>query len=112
VLLESTESLTKTSTRDLTGSEGRPVRKIIFTDVSESTVYKNVGASSSHKLIGMHGLLYGQFIIHIPIYILHMYTYYMCMCVYACACVFLELQLQRNLSCSVAYSWATDKERR
>jgi hypothetical protein len=58
--LGSPKPLTEMSTRDLPGAEGRPARKADNpTAICEPTVGKNVGVSTSHNPIGLHGLLQG-----------------------------------------------------
>jgi hypothetical protein len=58
--LRSTQPLTEMSTRNLPGGKGRSVRKADnLTAICESIVYKNVGASTSHNPMGLHGLLQG-----------------------------------------------------
>jgi hypothetical protein len=55
--LGSTQPLTEMSTRDLPGSKGRSARKADnLTAICEPTVYKNMGASTSHETMGLHGL--------------------------------------------------------
>jgi hypothetical protein len=58
--LGSTQPLTEMSTRNLPENKGRPARKADnLTAICEPTVWKNVGASTSHKLMGLHDLLQG-----------------------------------------------------
>jgi hypothetical protein len=56
--LGSTQPLTEMSTRNIPGAEGRPARKADnFTVICEPIAYKNVGASTSHNPMGLHGPL-------------------------------------------------------
>jgi hypothetical protein len=56
----STQALTEMSTRNRLGGKRRPERKADnLTAICESTAYKIVGASTSHNLMGLHGLLQG-----------------------------------------------------
>jgi hypothetical protein len=58
--LGSTQPLTEKSTRNIPGGEGRPARKADnLTTICELIVYKNVGASTSHNPMGLHGPLQG-----------------------------------------------------
>jgi hypothetical protein len=58
--LGSTQSLTKLCTRNLLEGKGRPSPKAHkFTAICKPIVYKNVGASTSHNSMGLHGLLQG-----------------------------------------------------
>jgi hypothetical protein len=58
--LGSTQTLTEMSTRNIPGGEGRPVRKADnLTTICELIIYKNVGASTSHSPMGLHGPLQG-----------------------------------------------------
>jgi hypothetical protein len=58
--LSSTQFLTEISTRNLPGSEGRPVRKADnLTAICRTDCLENVGASTSHNPMGLHGLLQG-----------------------------------------------------
>jgi hypothetical protein len=58
--LGSTQPLTEISIRNLPGSKGRPARKADnLTAICEPIVYKNVGASTSHSPMGLHGPLQG-----------------------------------------------------
>jgi hypothetical protein len=60
--LGSTHPLTEMSTRNIPGDKGRPARKADnLTAICEPTVEENVGASTSHNPMGLHGLLQGQF---------------------------------------------------
>jgi hypothetical protein len=45
------------STRYLSGGKGRPVRKADLTDICDCL--ENVGTSTSHNPMGLHGLLQG-----------------------------------------------------
>jgi hypothetical protein len=55
-----TRPLTEKSTRDILGGKGRPARKADnLTAIYEPIVYKNVGTSTSHNPMGLHGLLQG-----------------------------------------------------
>jgi hypothetical protein len=57
--LGSTQLLTEMSTRNLSGGKGRPVHKAEnLTAICEPIVY-NVGASTSHNHMGLHGRLQG-----------------------------------------------------
>jgi hypothetical protein len=57
--LDSTQPLTQMSTRDLTGgvNGGRLVK--LTTSPPTVNCLENVGASTSHKPMGLHGLLEG-----------------------------------------------------
>jgi hypothetical protein len=59
--LESTQPLTEMSTRNIPEGKGRPAHKADNrTVICEPIVYlENVGASTSHNPIGLHGLLEG-----------------------------------------------------
>jgi hypothetical protein len=58
--LGSIQHLTEMSTRNIPGGEGLLARKVDnLTAIYEPTVYKNVGASTSHSLMGLHGPLQG-----------------------------------------------------
>jgi hypothetical protein len=58
--LGSTQPLTEMTTMTLSGGKGCPARKADnLTAISEPTVKKNVGASTSHNLMGLNGLLQG-----------------------------------------------------
>jgi hypothetical protein len=58
--LGSTQPLTEMSTRNIPGGEGRPARIADnLTAICEPIVYKNVGASTSHSPMGLHGPLQG-----------------------------------------------------
>jgi hypothetical protein len=59
--LWSTQLLIEMSTTNIPGANGRPALKADFTAICEPTVWKNVGASTSHNLMGLHGLFQGQF---------------------------------------------------
>jgi hypothetical protein len=54
--LRATQPLTEMSTRDPPGGKGRPVRKV---DNLTANCLENVGASTSHKPMGLHGLVQG-----------------------------------------------------
>jgi hypothetical protein len=57
--LVSTQPLTEMSTRIISGVKRRPARKADnLTIICEPTL-KNVGASTFHGLMGLHGLLQG-----------------------------------------------------
>jgi hypothetical protein len=54
-----TQPLTKMSTRNLPGGKGRPARKADnFSAICDCM--QNVGVSTSHNPMGLHGLLQGQ----------------------------------------------------
>jgi hypothetical protein len=53
--LGSAQPLTEMSTRNLPGGKGWPARKADLT----ADCLENVGASTSHNPIGLHGLLQG-----------------------------------------------------
>jgi hypothetical protein len=56
--------LTEISTRNLPGGKGQPAGKADnLTAICEPIVLENVGASTSHNPLGLHGLLQGQFYI-------------------------------------------------
>jgi hypothetical protein len=58
--LGSTQPLTEMNTRNLPEGKGRPARKADnLTDICEPIVYKSVRALTSHKAMGLHGLLLG-----------------------------------------------------
>jgi hypothetical protein len=58
--LGSTQTLTEMSTRNIPGGKGRPARKADnLAAICEPTVRENVGASTSHNPMGLHGLLQG-----------------------------------------------------
>jgi hypothetical protein len=58
--LVSTQPLTEMSTRNLPGGKGRPARKADnLTAICEPIVLNNVGDSTSHNPMGLHGLLTG-----------------------------------------------------
>jgi hypothetical protein len=57
--LGSTKPLTEMSTRNIPGGEGRPAHKADLTAICEPIVYKNVGTSTSHSPMGLHGPLQG-----------------------------------------------------
>jgi hypothetical protein len=60
MVLESTQPLTEMSTRNLPACKGRLARKADnLTAICERIVKKNVGASTSHNPMGLHGLLQG-----------------------------------------------------
>jgi hypothetical protein len=56
--LGSTRPLREINTRNLPGGKGRPARKADLTAICEPIV-ENVGASTSHNPMGLHGLLQG-----------------------------------------------------
>jgi hypothetical protein len=59
--LGSAQYLTELSTRNLPGVKGRPGRKANdLTEIYEPIVWKNVGASTTRNLMGLHDLLQGQ----------------------------------------------------
>jgi hypothetical protein len=59
--LGSTQPLAEMRTRNLPGGKGRPVCKTITLSPSVSQLStENVGASTSHNPMGLHGLLQGQ----------------------------------------------------
>jgi hypothetical protein len=73
--LGSTQPLTEMSTRNIPWGEGRPAREDDnLTAFSEPTVYKNVGASTSHSPMGLHGPLQGY--LYRP-YLINVYAYLM-----------------------------------
>jgi hypothetical protein len=57
--LGSTQPLTEMSIRNVPGGKGRPARKADLTDICEPIFLENVGASTSHIPMGLHGLLQG-----------------------------------------------------
>jgi hypothetical protein len=58
--LGSTQPLTEMSTGNIPGGEERPARKADnLTAICEPIVYKNVGTSTSHSPMGLHGPLQG-----------------------------------------------------
>jgi hypothetical protein len=58
--LGSTQPLRETRTRNLPGGKGQPARKADLNSICEPIAQKNVGASTSHKPMGLHGLLQGE----------------------------------------------------
>jgi hypothetical protein len=55
-----TQPLTEMSIRNLPRGKGRPAPKADdLTAIYEPIVWKNVGASTSHNLIGLHSLFQG-----------------------------------------------------
>jgi hypothetical protein len=54
--LGSTQPLTEMSTRNIPGGEGRPARKA---DNLTAICLQNVGTSTSHSPMGLHGPLQG-----------------------------------------------------
>jgi hypothetical protein len=54
--LESTQPLTEMSTRNLPGGKKRPARRADNLPPSVSRMSENVGASTSHNPMGLHGL--------------------------------------------------------
>jgi hypothetical protein len=64
--LGSTQPLTEISTRNIPEGEGRPARKADnVTAICEAIVYKNVGASTSHSPMGLHGPLQGYLYLYL-----------------------------------------------
>jgi hypothetical protein len=64
--LGSTQPLIELSTRNIPGGEGRPARKADnLTAICEPIVCKNVGASTSHSPIGLHGPLQGYLYLYL-----------------------------------------------
>jgi hypothetical protein len=61
-----TQRLTEMSTRNLPGGKGQPARKADLTAICEPIV-ENVGASTSHNPIGLHGLLQGELDLILPL---------------------------------------------
>jgi hypothetical protein len=57
--LGSTKPLTEMSTRNLPGAKGRPARNADPTANLWADCLENVGASTSHNPMGLHGLLQG-----------------------------------------------------
>jgi hypothetical protein len=58
--LGSIQPLTEMSIRNLPGGNGCPEREADFTAICEMTIWKQkIGASTSHNLMGIHGLLQG-----------------------------------------------------
>jgi hypothetical protein len=56
--LRSTQPLTEMSTRNLTWGKERPARMTDhLTAICEPDYLENVGASTSHNRMGLHGLL-------------------------------------------------------
>jgi hypothetical protein len=59
--LGSTQPLTEMSTRNLPGGKGWPASKADnLTDIREPDCLENVGASTSHNPMDLHGLLQGE----------------------------------------------------
>jgi hypothetical protein len=59
--LGSTQPLTEMSIKNLPGSKGRLASKADnLTAVCELIILENVGASTSHTRMGLHGLLQGE----------------------------------------------------
>jgi hypothetical protein len=63
--LGSTQPLTEMSTRNLPGGKGWPVRK---SDNLIAICLDNVGASTSHNPMGLHGLLQGELYLYLILY--------------------------------------------
>jgi hypothetical protein len=58
--LGSTQPLKEMSIRNLPGGKGRPARKVDnLTAICEPMSRENVGTSTSHNPMGLHGLLQG-----------------------------------------------------
>jgi hypothetical protein len=58
--LGSTQPLTEMSTRNIPEGKGQPARKADnLTDICEPIVLEDVGASTSHNPMGLHGLSQG-----------------------------------------------------
>jgi hypothetical protein len=57
--LGSTQPLTEMSTRNLLGGKGRPARKADNLIAISADCLENVGASTSHNPMVLHGLLQG-----------------------------------------------------
>jgi hypothetical protein len=57
--LGSTQPLIEISTRNLPWGKGRPARKADIIPICEPDCLENVGASTSHNPMGLHGLLQG-----------------------------------------------------
>jgi hypothetical protein len=53
----STQPLTEMSTRNLSGGKGRPDRGADYLTAIFEPIVENVGASTSHNPMGLHGLL-------------------------------------------------------
>jgi hypothetical protein len=64
--LGSTQALTEMSTRNFPGSKGRPARGADnLTAIVSRLSRQNVGASTSHNPMGLHGLLHGYLYLYI-----------------------------------------------
>jgi hypothetical protein len=61
--LGSTQPLTKMSTRNVPGDKGRPARKVgnLTAIHLRADCLENVGVSTSHNPMGLHGLLRDSF---------------------------------------------------
>jgi hypothetical protein len=59
MVLKSTEPVTETRTKNLRGGKGRPARKAGNISICEPIFLENVGASTSHNPMDLHGLLQG-----------------------------------------------------
>jgi hypothetical protein len=57
--LGSTQPLTEMNTRNLPGCEGRAEHKADNLTAIYESILENVGASTSHNPMGLHGLLQG-----------------------------------------------------
>jgi hypothetical protein len=57
IALGSTQPLTKMSTRSLPGGNGQSARKADLIAICEPDCLENVGTSTSHNLMDLHGLL-------------------------------------------------------
>jgi hypothetical protein len=70
--LGSTQPLTEMSTRNIPGGEGRPARKAHnITAICVPIIYKNVGASTSHSPMGLHGPLPRYPYLSLSLYLIH-----------------------------------------
>jgi hypothetical protein len=64
--LGSTQPLTEISTRNLPRCKERPAFKVDnVTAICEPIVWKNIGASTSHNAMGLHGLLQGYLYLYL-----------------------------------------------
>jgi hypothetical protein len=72
MILVSTQLVTKMSTSNLPGVKGRPAREADNLAALCEHFLENVGASTFHKRMGLHGLLMGE----IDLILYDMYIYF------------------------------------
>jgi hypothetical protein len=69
--LGSTQPLTEMSARNIPGGEGRLALKAEnLTAICESIVYRNVGVSTSHSPMGLHGPLQGYLYLYFLLWLI------------------------------------------